>query len=212
MIRATASRHLGVIVVSVAHGAVLAMIWQWQVHAPPVLSDTPLFAQLISPPPPAVAPEPPRPAPVPAPRPEMKRQELPPLQLAAQTDSAIAPAVAAPPAPIQEAPARTLPAPPVTGPITLGGELSVACPERPPPDYPSTSRRIGEQGRTVIRVELDTEGRIADARIDAGSGAERLDKAALAAVKRWRCQPARRDGVAVRAIALQPFDFVLRTQ
>ena len=209
MIRATASRHLGVIVVSVAHGAVLAMIWQWQVHAPPVLSDTPLFAQLISPPPPAVAPEPPRPAR----RQEVKRQELPPVQLAAQTDSASVPAVAAPPPPVQEVPPppRALAAP-VTGPVTLGGELSVVCSERPPPDYPPTSRRIGEQGRTVIRVELDTEGRIADARIDARSGSERLDNAALAAVKRWRCQPARRDGLTVRAIALQPFDFVLRTQ
>jgi protein TonB len=208
MVCTTARRHLGVIVVVAAHGAVLAAIWQMQVHAPQVLLDTPLFAQLISPPPTA-APEPPRPAR----RQEVKRQELPPVHLAAQTDSASVPAVAAPPPPVQEVPPppRALAAP-VTGPVTLGGELSVVCSERPPPDYPPTSRRIGEQGRTVIRVELDTEGRIADARIDARSGSERLDNAALAAVKRWRCQPARRDGLTVRAIALQPFDFVLRTQ
>jgi protein TonB len=207
MVRTTARRHLGVIVVVAAHGAVLAVIWQLQVHAPQALSDTPLFAQLISPPPPAAAPEPPRPTR----RPEAAHPTPAPVQLAAQTESAAVPAIVAPSPPVQEAPPRVQAAP-VTGPVALGGELSVICAERPPPDYPPTSRRIGEQGRTVIRVELDTDGRIADARIDTRSGSDRLDNAALAAVKRWRCQPARRDGVTVRAIALQPFDFVLRTQ
>ena len=48
------------------------------------------------------------------------------------------------------------------------------------------------------------------ARIEKSSGAQRLDEAALAAVRVWRCNPARRDGKPVRAIALQPFDFILQ--
>ena len=36
------------------------------------------------------------------------------------------------------------------------------------------------------------------------------DDAALAVVKTWRCNPAIRNGQPVRAIALQPFNFVLQ--
>jgi protein TonB len=41
------------------------------------------------------------------------------------------------------------------------------------------------------------------------SGFDRLDAAALAAVRTWRCRAAQRDGQAVRSVALQPFDFTL---
>jgi protein TonB len=41
------------------------------------------------------------------------------------------------------------------------------------------------------------------------SGHKRLDDAGLAAIKNWHCNAAARDGKPVRAIALQPFDFIL---
>ena len=62
----------------------------------------------------------------------------------------------------------------------------------------------------VLRVELDEQGRVGAARVATASGFARLDEAALAAVKTWRCNPARRDGQPVRAVALQPFKFVLQ--
>jgi protein TonB len=61
----------------------------------------------------------------------------------------------------------------------------------------------------VLWVELDEQGRVMTARVDTRSGSARLDDAALAAVKTWRCTPATRDGAPVRAIALQPFVFSL---
>lgn len=72
------------------------------------------------------------------------------------------------------------------------------------------SRRKGETGTAVLRVELDDQGRIDTARIDTSSGYARLDEAALVAVKSWRCTPAQRNGGPVRAVALQPFKFVLQ--
>jgi len=96
------------------------------------------------------------------------------------------------------------------GPVTLGGELSLACPERTPPLYPPTSRRLGEEGTVVLRVELDEGGRVETARVQTGSGHPRLDEAALTAVRSWRCHPASHDGRPVRAVALQPFKFVLQ--
>jgi protein TonB len=96
------------------------------------------------------------------------------------------------------------------GPVALGSELALACPERAPPAYPATSRRLGEVGVVVLRVELDEQGLVASVRIETASGFERLDQAALTAVKTWRCNPPRRNGQPTRAVARQPFHFVLQ--
>lgn len=95
------------------------------------------------------------------------------------------------------------------GPVTLSSELSVSCPDLASPAYPALSRRLGEEGKLVLRVELDETGRISKATVVESSGYSRLDNAALSAVKTWRCRPATRDGRAVPAIALQPFNFVI---
>ena len=71
------------------------------------------------------------------------------------------------------------------------------------------SRRLGEQGRVLLRVELDTTGRVAAVRVTQSAGYGRLDEAGLAAVKQWRCIAPTHNGEAVRAVALQPFNFVL---
>lgn len=94
-------------------------------------------------------------------------------------------------------------------PATLTSELALSCPERNAPRYPASSRRMGEQGRVMVRVELNEAGRVAEALVAASSGVPRLDEAALVAVKQWRCNPAQRDGRAVRAVAMQSFNFSL---
>jgi protein TonB len=101
------------------------------------------------------------------------------------------------------------PPPEPAGPVMLASELAVTCPKRSPPEYPPASRKMGEQGRVVLWVELDEQGRMSAARVETSSGSKRLDGAALAAVKNWRCNPAMRNGMAVRAAALQPFVFKL---
>lgn len=96
------------------------------------------------------------------------------------------------------------------GPINLFTELSVTCPELIPPSYPPLSRRLGEEGKLVLRVELDEDGYVSTARVVESSSYKRLDEAALAIVKTWRCNPSLRNGQPVRAVALQPFNFVLQ--
>lgn len=105
--------------------------------------------------------------------------------------------------PVTEAPSKS------QAPVTLTSDLSVSCPQRSMPNYPALSRRVGEQGQVVLRVELDETGRITFARVAESSGHKRLDEAGLAAVKSWQCNPSTHNGVAVRAVALQPFDFIL---
>ena len=96
------------------------------------------------------------------------------------------------------------------GPVALSSELSVACPQRSAPAYPAISRRLGEMGVVVVQVELSETGHVTVAKVQTASGFDRLDEAALAAVRTWHCTPPTRNGQPVRATALQPFNFVIQ--
>jgi protein TonB len=63
-----------------------------------------------------------------------------------------------------------------------------------------------------LQVELGATGSVDHVIVKESSGFPRLDAAALATVKRWHCNPATREGKAVRAVAIQPFKFVLEEQ
>lgn len=194
----------GLLFVVALHVAALYGLWSHRLITTPQDAVT-LFVNFVAPPTPSrVEPVPTREPP--KPQPEEKPQ---PRQLAAEAPATSPVDIVAPPplpAPVIAAPVEPRP----VGPVTLGAELSVSCPERTAPNYPMLSRRMGETGTTVLRVELDEQGHVAAARIATGSGYARLDDAALTAVKAWRCTPARRNGEPVRAVALQPFKFVLQ--
>jgi protein TonB len=97
-----------------------------------------------------------------------------------------------------------------TQPVLNKDELSVICSDQTQPVYPKLSLRLGEQGKTVLLVELDERGRVANVTVKTKSGFPRLDEAAVNAVKSWHCSPAKRNGVAVRSVASQPFTFTLK--
>jgi len=225
-------RATGLVLVLALHAAVLWGLWQHRLLPTPDDVAT-LFVNFIAPLP-SEKKEEPRHPPPPKPKPIEKPQPHPKLvplvaetPVVASTDH-VAPPPPQPapaPAPVITAPtalpAPTTPVMPVmpvmpvappkpAGPVSLTEELSVACPERTPPRYPPLSRRISEEGIAVLRVELDEQGQVTAARVSGSSGFARLDEAALAAVRTWRCNPAMRDGRPVRAVALQPFKFVLQ--
>lgn len=92
--------------------------------------------------------------------------------------------VVAPPPPSVRVPAQARP-----GLVGIG-----------PDDYPAASRRLGEEGRTLIRVRVATDGRVRDCQVVASSGHDRLDRRACeVAERRWRFAPATEDGVAVES-------------
>jgi protein TonB len=66
----------------------------------------------------------------------------------------------------------------------------------PAPPYPSASRRQGEQGKVTIRCFVSVAGAVERAELRSSSGFERLDAAALEAVKNWRFKPGTRGGAA----------------
>ena len=83
--------------------------------------------------------------------------------------------------------------------------------ENPPPAYPSLARRMKEQGRVILRVLVSAAGEAQDIEVRASSGSERLDRAAIDAVRRWRFAPARRGAETIAAYAFVPIVFRLET-
>jgi protein TonB len=114
------------------------------------------------------------------------------------------PILAPPPPPPEPAPVAAAPEAAITAPIFAADYL-----DNPPPMYPTLSRRVGEQGRVVLRVLVNPEGRADDVEIRSSSGHFRLDEAARETVRRWRFVPAKRGDQPVPAWVLIPISFRL---
>ncbi len=78
---------------------------------------------------------------------------------------------------------------------------------RPSPAYPALSKRLREAGTVLLRVSLDDKGIVQDIAIQTSSDFQRLDQAALEAVRQWRFIPASRGAQPVSASVLIPIEF-----
>src|SRR6218665_3492231 len=177
-----------------------------------------------APPAPDPAPPPPPPAP-PAPRPKAQAPRPAPMPVAmpdpapAAPDAPIGVVTEQPPAPPMEAPVVTAaPAPPVvpTPPAPPAPPPKIELPSsdaaylnNPKPAYPAISRRMGEQGKVLLRVLIGSDGLPQKVEINQSSGFDRLDRQAQEAVMRWRFVPGKRNGVAEAMWDLVPVNFVL---
>ena len=77
----------------------------------------------------------------------------------------------------------------------------------PAPVYPTLSRRLREEGTVHLLVLVSETGDPKSVQIRKSSGFDRLDEAALNAVRRWRFVPARRGIVAIAAQVIVPINF-----
>jgi protein TonB len=122
-----------------------------------------------------------------------------------------APAAATPPAaaPVAVAsPATAItPSPP---PVITPARFDAAYLANPAPEYPLLSRRLGEAGRVLLRVFVNAEGDAERVELAQSSGSSRLDHAALAAVRRWRFEPAKEGPSPVACWVQVPIVFDLR--
>jgi protein TonB len=196
-----------------AHGAAL-VAW---IRPPeePVTPPRPLTVALLAPPPARpLAPRSIPPETPPSPKPKAKPQARPlPRPATAKPEPAVA---ALPAAPAQEAvpqPAAAAPAPP---PVPAADEtplqaarFDAAYLRNPPPPYPPLSRRLGEQGKVLLRVHVSTEGLPMAVEIKSSSGSPRLDEAALETVRKWRFIPARQGDRPLAAWVVVPINFRL---
>lgn len=174
-----------------------------------------VFATLITPER-APEPTPPKPQPaVPKTVPVVKKNITPPrpAQVVNNTPSEKAISVPAPaPQPPQKeepvaAPAQVAaPAAPVA-PRTISSGVEYI--RAPSPEYPSAAKRMGEEGKVVMRVLVNEKGRAERVEIQKSSGSERLDEAAKQALMRALFKPYMEDGKAMPVYAIVPISFQL---
>lgn len=169
----------------------------------------------VSMPPPPEPRRPPRPAKQPAVRPTTRQ----PMAIADPTPvpdaptgvlmaQPTAPPIATPVAPAAPVAPTASPAPPA--PVRLELPSSDAdYLNNPKPAYPILSKRLGEQGKVVVRVLIGPDGLAKKGEIRTSSGYQRLDQAALATVMSWRFVPGKRSGVPEAMWFNIPLNFVL---
>ncbi|MBK8766094.1 MAG: energy transducer TonB [Burkholderiaceae bacterium] len=77
--------------------------------------------------------------------------------------------------------------------------------------YPAVSRRLGEQGRVLLRVLVGLAGEPERIEVLQSSGYPKLDGAAREAARRSRFRPYVEDGKATPVWALIPIHFALES-
>jgi len=202
----------------------------------PVMVPVVVLTEMVKPPPLATPAAPPtrmasaalqpRPQPLPQPKPASTQRTVAPLQpVAHPTPQALAvpgpaPAPLAPtgsvtphpsaaPATLTErAPAPPAPAAPAPARVEQPSSSAEHLHNAPPP-YPPLSKRLGEQGKVVVRAFIETNGTASQAELHSASGYERLDQAALQTVLKWRYVPGKRAGVPEAMWFNVPITFVL---
>lgn len=87
--------------------------------------------------------------------------------------------------------ASTSPAP-TAAPTYSAAIFDAAYLKNPAPPYPAQARRLGEEGRVVLRVQVSPQGLAEQLEVQTSSGSPRLDGAAIATVRQWKFVAARR--------------------
>ncbi|MDP3637359.1 MAG: energy transducer TonB [Azonexus sp.] len=156
--------------------------------------------ELPSPPPVASSSRRERPVPKPRAVIAMTPEQAAPSAVFAVPTPVVAPPLAAPAAPVVTNPAPTTFSP---------ARFDAAYLHNPRPNYPAVSRRLGEEGKVLLRVLVSPDGRAAAVNLEKSSNFERLDEAARQAVAQWRFVPAKRGDETVEATIIIPLVFRL---
>jgi len=166
----------------------------------------------LKPPPPPVEPPPP---------PEAHEAKLPPPSAVDIVEPLV-------PAPAPESPVfpPEPPSPPApTGVIGTGVVEPIKLPPvvigpvRDPryaanfqPDYPAIERRLGHEGRVVVRVLVGTDGRVKQVQKVSAASDEFFAVTERRALDKWRFKPGTRDGVPIEAWQTVSLSFVLNDE
>ena len=188
--------YLMLTLVMFAHVAGLAWLINAKSTLPVIKEPQPMLVSLVSSLAPApevvsLVPKPPQPL-VKKKQPIVKKVQPIPKPVAAEPEIkqvvAMAEALPSPVTPVVEtkvpevveAPQLKVEPEPVIEPPRFGA----AYLHNPPPDYPSSARRMGEQGRVLLRVLVSTKGDAESVQLESSSGSDRLDRSAIEAVKK----------------------------
>ncbi|WP_174274320.1 energy transducer TonB [Sphingomonas bacterium] len=201
--------HRGLILIVIAAhlAAIFALVQFDVVRITP--KRPPLVVRLVpldTPPPPKIAPPP--------------QKEVVKLQTPIIAPPAIVPPPVTLAPPVLSAPVAVKAAPVATTSAPAAPVVAQAAPIMPPdasaanlgnvaPRYPVESRRSHEEGTVRLRVLISPEGRVEEVAVAKSSGFDRLDDAALDAVRKWRFRPGTQAGTPVEAVGFLSIPFKL---
>ncbi|MEG0822838.1 MAG: energy transducer TonB [Burkholderiaceae bacterium] len=217
--------HLLIVLALLASGSPRAL----SAETAPVMVQIQLAAAAESTPAPAVAaPEsarrapPPRPAAPPKPAKPTEPADAPQPDARASAPAATPVSEPAPPAasgpPVSPAalaaaqPAAASAAPPSVARAAPGIVSAAQYRRAPVLEYPSVSRRFGEEGRVLLRVLIGADGVAREVEVEQGSGYPRLDAAAIKAARGALYRPVMVDSQAQAGWARVPLNFSLKGQ
>ena len=193
-------------IVIALHAGIFLLILAAKTVAPKIM-EMPLIVDLLQPPEtrkepeakplPVVRPQPVRQKPVPVPK-----APVPVIETTTSTAPAPATAIAAPP---ENTAANAAPAEESFSQARFDANYL----RNPAPPYPALSKRMGEEGKVVLRVSVSPQGTADSVDIKTSSGSPRLDEAAQKTVRNWKFVPAKRGDMAVQSWVLVPIIFKL---
>jgi protein TonB len=191
----------GIAVAVAMHVAAVLLLLQYEPARRALTDVVPIMVSLITP---VIekTPEPPKPPPV---KPAVRKPLEPAPVLAAAAEAPAPYAAPPPPAPEVIAPPAPVALPVVITPPNFNADYL----RNPPPAYPYSARRQGQQGKVILRVLVNTAGLPSEVELRMRSGVPALDEAALEAVRKWRFVPARQGTQPVAAWVLVPIVFTL---
>lgn len=155
-----------------------------------------------------------------APPPPQPKVEEPPILAAKRHVQAAAEAPVVPPEPVENAPEQKVseevaapvqPSAPVSAPapVEIPVDVRAAYANNPKPAYPSSAKRLNQQGLTRLRVLVGGDGRVQQIALASSSGFAVLDNAAMSAVRDWKFAPYRRGDAAIASWVIVPFNWKL---
>ena len=202
----SASRRSGLLMVVIGlHAAVIAIVIAAKTVVPQIM-EMPLIVDLVQPA--EIKPPEAKPLPVTKPQPVFQKPQTRPTPTpvieATQSQVATANAPVASPPDVKPAP----PAPPAEAPV-VQARFDADYLKNPAPPYPPLSRRMGEEGKVILRVSVNPQGGADQVEIRSSSGSQRLDESAVNTVKHWKFIPAKRGDSAVQSWVLVPIVFKL---
>jgi periplasmic protein TonB len=204
-----------------------AALWALQTgllrRAVEIVVPVSILSEIVTPPAPKIEPPPAPPPPKPpeavkpaAPRKVERASPAPqPVAVPDQRPAPEAPTgipVPQPAPPPMAAPLTPEPTGPAPAPAPARIELPTSDAsylQNPPPTYPPISKRLGEQGKVLVRVLIGADGSPRDAEVKRSSGYARLDNAAIEYVLRCRYVPGKVGGIAQAMWYEAPVNFIL---
>lgn len=98
---------------------------------------------------------------------------------------------------------------PIAKVVQTSPSFNAAYLRNPKPAYPKLSKRLGEQGKVLLKVKVSQAGIAEQVYIKNSSGFSRLDTVAQNTVQNWRFTPAQRNGQPISDWVIVPIVFNL---